>query len=353
MALVLTMLAVLGWVGSDGQLLDQAQTALLRVQLQSRQAELQAPFSNKGTPINFSIQPGATAKQITDNLVELELIGDAALFLDYARVEGHDRQFQAGEFLLNARQSIIEIAELLAGSIRSYIPFRSPAGARLEEVAELVDSIDRFEFSGADFMMLVGQDAELPADFEAWAGLPNGASLEGYMFPNAYQLPLAISAEGLREILLRTFRERVGDNLRNAALAQDLTLHEAVTLASIVEREAVLWEEHREIAAVYHNRLAEGMRLEADPTVQYGLQGERGEWWPKITQDDYRQVVSPYNTYHVEGLPQGPIASPSLSAIFAAIYPAESDYFFFRATCDGSFRHVFAISFDEHKANAC
>ncbi len=353
MLLVLTLLAVLGWVGSDGQFLDQAQTALLRVQLRSRQTELQAPFSNEGTPTRFSIESGATAKQIAVDLVESELIGDAGLFLDYARVEGYDRQFQAGDYILDARQSIIEISEMLAGSIRSYIPFRSPAGARLEELAELIDSIDEFEFSGADFLALVDQGADLPVDLAAWAGIPAGASLEGYFYPDSYQLPLTISAEGLRDMLLRTFRGGVGDNLRNAALARDLTLHQAVILASIVEREAVLWQEHREIAGVYHNRLATGMRLEADPTVQYALHGERGDWWVKITQDDYRRVVSPYNTYLIEGLPPGPIASPSLSAIIAAIYPAESDYFFFRATCDGSYTHLFAVSFEEHLANAC
>lgn len=353
MLLVLTLLAALGWVSSDGQFLDQAQTALLRVQLRARQAELQAPFSNEGTPTHFSIESGATAKQIADNLVESELIGDAALFLDYARVEGYDRQFQAGGYILDARQSIIEISELLTGSIRSYIPFHSPAGARLEELAELIDSTDRLEFSGADFLALVDRGADLPADFVAWAGIPAGASLEGYLFPDSYQLPLTISVEGLRDIFLRTFRGGVGDNLRNAALARDLTLHQAVILASIVEREAVLWEEHKEIAGVYHNRLAIGMRLEADPTVQYALHGERGDWWVKISQDDYRQVVSPYNTYLAEGLPPGPIASPSLSAILAAIYPAESDYFFFRATCDGSYTHLFAVSFEEHLANAC
>lgn len=351
--LALTLLVTLGWVSSDGQFLNQVQTALLRVQLRARQAELQAPFSNEGTPTRFAIEPGATAKHIADNLVESELIGDAGLFLDYARVEGYDRQFEAGVYFLSAGQSIIEISEFLTGSIRSYIPFRSPDGARLEELVELIDSMDRFVFSGADFLALVERGADLPADFAAWAGIPAGASLEGFLFPDTYHLPLTISAEGLRDILLRTFRAGVGDNLRNDALARDLTLHQAVTLASIVEREAVLREEHTEIAGVYHNRLANGMRLEADPTVQYALHGERGDWWGKITQDDYRQVISPYNTYLTEGLPPGPIASPGLSAIRAAIYPAESDYFYFRATCDGSYTHLFAVSYEEHLANAC
>ncbi|MCY4467066.1 MAG: endolytic transglycosylase MltG [Chloroflexi bacterium] len=353
LALLLTLLLGLGWVISDGRALDLAQTALLRVQLQARQTELHSPFGNDDRPTRFTIQAGATAKQIAANLVESALIADDALFLDYARVEGYDRQFEAGVYFLKARQSIVEIAALLTDSSRSFIPFRSHEGARIEELAERIDSIGMFAFSGADFLALVGWGANPPTDFAAWAGIPAGASLEGYLFPDTYQLPPDISAAGLRDSLLRTFRERVGDDVRNAALARDLTLHQALTLASIVEREAVWRDEHAQIAGVYHNRLASGMRLEADPTVQYALHGTRGDWWGQISQADYRQVASPYNTYLSVGLPPGPIASPSLSAIRAAVYPTESKYLFFRAACDGSHTHQFAITYDEHLRNAC
>ena len=353
LALMLGLLLGLGWISGDGQLLNQAQTALLRIQLQGRQSELHASLGNDDKPVRFTILPGATAQRIADNLVESALIGDDALFVNYARVAGYDRLFQAGVYFLNASQSIVEIAALLTDSSSSFIPFRSPEGARIEELAELIDSNGMFAFSGADFLAQVGWGANLPADFAAWAGIPAGASLEGYMFPDTYQLPPAISALGLRESLLRNFRERVGDDLRNAALARNLTLHQAVTLASIVEREAVWRDEHAQIAGVYLNRLAQGMRLEADPTVQYALHGARGSWWGQISQADYRQVASPYNTYLYASLPPGPIASPGLSAIQAAIYPAESDYFYFRAACDGSHYHRFAITYDEHLRNAC
>ncbi|MXX51174.1 MAG: endolytic transglycosylase MltG [Chloroflexi bacterium] len=353
LALALSLLLGLGWAISDGQLLDLAQRALLRAQLQGRQSELRAPFGDDDSLNRFSIPPGATAKQIAADLVAAALIGDAALFLDYARVEGYDRQFEAGVYFVKASQSIVEIAALLTDSSRSFILFRSREGARIEELAELIDSNGMFAFSGADFLALVGWGAAIPADFAAWAGIPAGASLEGYLFPDTYQLPPDISAAGLRDTLLRAFRERVGDELRNAALAREFTLRQVVTLASIVEREAVWRDEHASIAGVYHNRLSIGMRLEADPTVQYALQGARGAWWGQISQADYRQVTSPYNTYLSAGLPPGPIASPSLSAIQAAIYPAESDYLFFRAACDGSHRHQFARNYEEHLSNAC
>ena len=106
------------------------------------------------------------------------------------------------------------------------------------------------------------------------------------------------------------------------------------------------------ISSVYRNRLRDGMRLEADPTVQYPI-GRPGDWWPQITQANYRDVISPYNLYLNFGLPPGPIANPGISAIEAAVNPEVSPYYYFRARCDGSGYHEFAITFDQHLANAC
>ena len=353
MAFVGALVLAFGLIASDGRLLDMAQTALLRIQLQSRQDELHAASGDDDSAIRFDIALGASAQQIADDLVAASLIADTQLFLDFARVEGYDRRFEAGVYFLNQTQSIVEIAALLTDSSRSHIPFRTVEGARIEEVAQQIDSNGMFAFTGADFLAQVWAGTPLPADFAAWAGIPAGASLEGYLYPDSYQLPPDISAMGLRDTLLGAFRERVNDELRNTALERGLTLHQAVTLASIIEREAVWQDEHAMIASVYHNRLRTGMRLQSDPTVQYALHGARGRWWSPITFADFREVVSPYNTYLVDGLPPGPIASPSLSAIHAAIHPAESDFFFFHAACDGSYYHVFATTYEEHLANAC
>jgi UPF0755 protein len=112
-------------------------------------------------------------------------------------------------------------------------------------------------------------------------------------------------------------------------------------------------EENAKIAGVYRNRLDRGMKLDADPTVQYGIGFKDGTWWPQITQDDYTNVISDYNTYLIPGLPPGPIANPGLSAILGAVYPETSDYLYFRAACDGSHYHNFARTFEEHLANGC
>ncbi len=338
---------------AGGQLQDKLQSFILGAQLSGRASELDAPFGTDAKPMRFHIPAGAGAGAIAAALGEARLIRDTSLFVDFARLEGYDRRFEAGVYFLNQTQSIRQIARILTDSSKSFIPFRSVEGARIEELAQLVDLNGLFGFTSAEFLLLVDEGAFIAADLAAWANIPPGASLEGFMFPDTYQLPPDITAEGLRDVLLRTFRDRVGDSLRDEATAQGLTLYEAVTLASIIERESVWRDEQPMIASVYRNRLLIGMKLEADPTVQYGIQGTRESWWPQITRADYREVQSPYNTYLIGGLPPGPIASPGLSAIQAAIYPAESGYYFFRAACDNSHYHNFAVTFEEHVANAC
>jgi UPF0755 protein len=203
--------------------------------------------------------------------------------------------------------------------------------------------------------VLTGIDTSTYAEFLDQR--PAGATLEGYLAPDTYQL----AAEGstvldLLKRQLDTFRDRVMPAWREAQASgkTKLTLHQVLTLASIVEREAVLDDERPMIAGVYLNRLARGMRLEADPTVQYamGYQADSGLWWKApVYLQEYDKVVSPYNTYKVKGLPPGPIAAPSLASIEAVLNPAQHDYLFFMAKGDGSGRHTFARTFEEHLKN--
>jgi UPF0755 protein len=151
--------------------------------------------------------------------------------------------------------------------------------------------------------------------------------------------------------MLANFASRFTAEMRLEAIAQGRTIYEIVVLASIVEREAVLAPERSTIASVYLNRLAGGIKLDADPTVQYAL-GTPGDWWPQITADDYTAVDSPWNTYLYDGLPPGPIANPGLGAIQAVLAPEDTQYLFFMRDCDsddGS--HLFSVSQEEHLAN--
>ena len=328
-------------------------TTILRVSLSFREDELQASVSQNTDPIRFVVNLGDAPFTIATNLRNANLILDADLFVDYLQVEGLDRELEAGTYFLNQSQTIPEIAVQLTDSSNSFILFRVPEGSRIEEVAEFIDGNSLFGFSGQNFLNFVGAGAILPSDFAQQMGIPNGASLEGFLFPDTYQLPPDISPEELREILITNFQSQATEQMRIDASERGLSMYDIVTFASIIEREAVWDDEMPMIASVYQNRYFQGMLLEADPTVQYGINGSRESWWPNITLADYRNVISPHNTYINAGLPPSPIANPSLAAIQAAVYPEKSEFFFFRAKCDGSNYHQFARTFDEHLANAC
>jgi UPF0755 protein len=194
------------------------------------------------------------------------------------------------------------------------------------------------------------------AEFEFLDDLPEGATLEGYLFPDTYSLPRdKVTARDVILTALRNFDKKVTPQMRADLQAQGRTLYDAIRLASIVEREAGVEQERPTIAGVYLNRLNDGMALDADPTIQYALGNTRDPetWWPQITQDDYQGVQSPYNTYLNVGLPPGPIANPALASIQAAIYPEKHPYYFFRTSCNNDGTHVFAKTLEEQIAHAC
>lgn len=354
LGLFLTMIICVGalFVVSGGQPVDFIQTSLIRVRLAGRSADLNRSVSSDDTPVRFTIESGSTPRIIANDLRNAGLILDSDLFVDYVRANDIDVELEAGTYFLNRAQTLVEIANALTDSRSSQFLFRILEGWRLEEIVEVIDSNPYFGFSGADFLVAAGPNALLDPAFVNYTGIPAGASLEGFLYPDTYQLPAQVTPVMLRDILTQQFTTQVGTQLAADATAQNMTLYEVVALASIIQREAVHSDEHPMIASVYRNRLRDGMRLEADPTVQYPI-GRPGNWWPQITQADYTGVISPYNTYLNFGLPPGPIANPGISAIRAAVDPEETPYYYFRATCDGSGYHTFAITFDQHLANEC
>jgi len=338
---------------SSGEPVDYLQTALIRLRIVGREADLDQALGVDTSPLRFTIAPGDTPRVVAANLVTAGLIDDPELFVDFVRVEGLDRQLEAGVYFLTRAESPRQIAYALTDSRAGQFSFRILEGWRMEEIAAVIDRNPHFGFTGTDFLRVIGVGSTPDPAFAAYVGLPTGAVLEGFLFPNTYTLPAEITPEGLRDFLTTEFMAQVTPDLHAQAAAQGLTLYEAVTLASIIQREAVHADEKPLISSVYRNRLAIGMKLDADPTVQYAI-GYRGErWWPQITQADYIAVISPFNTYLNIGLPPTPIASPGLTAIRAAILPQTSEYFFFRAECSGSGYHRFARTYEEHLANGC
>lgn len=333
-------------------LIDFVKIAPARLNVFLHENDLNQPVGIDSTPLRFVVELGDSPDRIANNLVAAGLIDDSGLFKDYVRAESLNIELEAGVYFLNQTQSIREIAHALTDSSISQITFTILPGWRIEQVAEAIDFTPLFGFTGAEFLAQAGRGAEIPSAFAQQMGIPSGQSVEGFLFPDTYSLPPTITALELRDLLLESFAIEVGDDLILSASQRGFSMYEIVTLASIIQREAVQNDEHPLISSVYNNRLQAGMRLDADPTVQYPL-GSSENWWVQITVADYQGVISDYNTYLNFGLPPSPIANPSLSAIRAAIFPENSDFLFFRADCRSDGYHDFAVTYEAHLANGC
>jgi len=355
---VLAAIGVAGWMVYDRVLnlevsdLSDLDSAARKAYLNTHTADLDRPAGEDNTPVTFVVNAGETGQQVADRLYELGLIKDRRLFRSYVSEEG--LTIEVGEYTLRQTMTLREVAAALQHGQASELLLTIPEGRRLEEVADLAAQvgIDRNEF--------VALATTGSFEFDFLADRPANATLEGYLFPDTYRLPQGATAADLIQRMLANFDAKVGAvrlsahdeaDLRAQAAAAGRTLYEVVVLASIVEREAVLAEEQPTIASVYLNRLATGIKLDADPTIQYAL-GTPGDWWPQITADHYTSVDSPWNTYLYAGLPPGPIANAGLGAIQAVLNPADTPYYFFMRDCerdDGS--HLFAATQEEHLTN--
>ncbi len=321
----------------------------LNVYLQTQSQIINTPVSDDPTPIPFTVDIGENARTISAKLVEQNFITDADLFRLFLRYNGLDASLEAGDYTLRRNMTMREIAESLQKASFEEISVTIPEGWRAEQVAELLT--DEGVMDGNLFLATVRQGTGI--DHPMLASLPAGSSYEGYLFPDTYRLPLNGTPEDLITRMLDNMQSKLPDNAFQLASGQGYTFHEILIIASIVEREAVVPDERPMIAAVYLNRLNQGMYLQADPTVQYamGYQPEADQWWKTpVLLEEYSAVDSPYNTYLYPNIPPGPIANPGASSITAALQPSQNDFVFIMA-CGGEGRHLFTASYDEHQVN--
>jgi UPF0755 protein len=309
-----------------------------------------------GPSETFVIEKGETLWSVSLRLQNAGLISDATVFRRVVQADGLDRQIEAGAYTLRPSMTMGEIMrEFQVGRVPDVL-VTIPEGWRAEQVARRLaqDGVVRSEEAFLDAV------ATVDLRYSAMQGMPRAApgGLEGYLYPETYRFDAGSLPEDVVARMVSVVAAQITNEMVDLAVKRGLTMYQVMTLASIVEREAVLDDERPIIASVYLNRIEDGMPLQADPTVQYAkgcVMGEEasGELrcWEPMVQEEAITVQSPYNTFLHAGLPPGPICSPRLASIQAVLEPADTDYLFFYSKRDGSGEHVFARTYEEHLRN--
>lgn len=287
-------------------------------------------------PVTLVVQPGMSTRAIGRELSDLGLVRHPSIFSALVAYRGVGARLRAGDYAIDGPLSLEQIADLLVRgeAIRRDLTF--PEGKNIDEMASIAAA---HGVEAPAFLEAAG-DASLIRDLD-----PKAVDLEGYLFPDTYDLPRGPdAARALVERMVRRFREVIEPELPLLA-ERGLSLRELTTLASLVELETARGDERPRIAAVFHNRLRRGMRLQTDPTVIYALR-QAGGYDGNIRKRDL-DIDSPYNTYRHSGLPPGPIASPGREALKAVLDPAQVRDLYFVSRNDGS--HAFSATLTEHE----
>lgn len=305
-------------------------------------ADIEGRGRGEGGAVVVEIPKGSSAAAIAGRLEKEGVIRSALLFRLYARSGGGSPSFQYGAFTLERDLSYDELIERLQKTVdKEGARFTVPEGYTFAQIAGLLE-----QKGIADVNELTKAYNNADFDFEFIKDIPKRENrLEGYLFPDTYEIFKGESAKSILGRMLANFEKKTRDYKAKAQKA-GLTLDEAVTLASAIQTEGKKTSEFTLISSVLHNRLDIGMKLQCDATVQYALP-QRKE---SLTFEDLK-IVSPYNTYLYAGLPVGPISNPGTAALEAAVNPEQSDYLFYRVDkrkTDGS--HVFSRTYDEHQA---
>jgi UPF0755 protein len=345
--IIVPMLAARAY-GPPSSQLDSLQVWQYSARLLWADGLLTKPLAAGTADVEFEVQPGEPVDSICQRLARAGIARDAWIVRDYLIYTGLDTSVQAGVYQLSASMSAIDLARRMQDATPADIDFVVLPGWRLEEIAASLPT-SGLDIEPAAFIAAVAQP-------QPRYDLLDGANTaEGFLYPDSYMLPRTTDVVQLVESLISNFRLHLDADLQEGFARQGLSVYQAVTLASIVQRESVHADEAPEIASVYLNRLAAGMPLDADPTVQYalGYNESQSTWWTNpLSLEDLKQP-SPYNTYLNDGLPPSPIANPGMSALRAVAFPADTPYYFFAARCDGSGYHDFAETFEQHLQNLC
>jgi UPF0755 protein len=296
---------------------------------------LSVPGALRGSPQVVEVPAHKGVVEVAGILDNAGLIRSRVGFVLLTLARGSFRSLKAGEYQIPQGSNTVRVLELLEGGqvLQHMLVF--PEGGTLGELAR---QLEAERLVSAEDVLRVGKDPvflktlDIPAD-----------SVEGYLFPDTYQFVKGMTPEEILARMVARMREKISPEVLTEARARDLTMHQLLTLASIIEKEAVESSEMPLISAVFWNRIMRDMPLQADPTVQYAVGKDR----KRLTREDL-QADSPYNTYRRQGLPPGPIASPGRAAIQAAVRPAKVRYLYFVAMDDR--HHQFSTNLADHNA---
>jgi UPF0755 protein len=328
--------------------------------------------SSNNLPVNssdeFTVEIGLSVGEIIDDLVLAGIYVDRAGLLALLEFTGTATNIRSGIYAPDPNLSTGALFYHLGKGPISRYNLEFVPGYRNEEIFDILESFDKFTSEDWDQSInsLLALESEnilirnllkqynLDDEFDRNEAF---RLLQGYLSPGVYLIEEETTLLDIFTAMLQAFLNRVTDDLVVDAAQQGLTIHQAITLASIVEREAFLLREMPLIASVFLNRLEQGMPLQSDATVQYAVASDPASvqehgWWKTRLQQNELTTLSPYNTFNINGLPPGPIANPSFRALLAVIHPAQSKHLFFLTSpaCDGT--HSFADTYTEHLQNA-
>ncbi|MBI5212707.1 MAG: endolytic transglycosylase MltG [Nitrospirae bacterium] len=297
--------------------------------------QLFVPANIGSTQVEVEIPEGSSYKQALSILAKNNLIRDRNMFVVLGKITGLQKKIRAGYYVFWGNMSPLQVFKRLSsGKIIEY-EITVVEGDSLLEISKKLTlnkimPLENFKTFATDRGFLDSLNIA-------------GPSLEGYLYPQTYKFPKGAKPAAVLKLMVNKLREEFNSELQDMAKKIGWSENQVLALASIIEREAKTDEERPVISAVYHNRLKKGMPLQADPTAIYGIKSNKR----KITKDDLRKKTF-YNTYVIKGLPPGPIASPSIKSIKAALYPANVPYLYFVSKNDGT--HYFSKTLSEHNA---
>ena len=291
------------------------------------------PTQTSETSTVIWIKPGQSFFETVAQLEKAGLVRHPKKFRWLAYLKRDERRIRAGEYNMCGSMSPVAILDTLVRGETILHKAAIPEGATVSKIGQIFESAGLVSESA---FLKTASDPGLIKSLDI-----EGDTLEGYLFPETYHFPKGVAAEQIIKKMVAQFRSVFTPELAERARVLGFSIHQVVTLASIVEKETSKPEERPLIAAVFLNRLKRRMRLESDPTVIYGIEGFDGN----LTRRDLK-AMGPYNTYRIKGLPPGPIANPGQASIVAVLYPAEEPYLYFVSKNDGS--HHFSSTLREH-----